>query len=123
MTRPLIIYCADIGSVSKGNFGWARLVCHDRPECTVGQDINDFADSISADLNNRHPVALGFECPLFVPVADDPSALTSARVGERDRAWSAGGGAGSLAVGLTETVWVLTKVRKQLQLSTEVHLC
>jgi hypothetical protein len=37
---PLIVHCADIGSVSRGNFGWARLVIDERnPACTTGHDI------------------------------------------------------------------------------------
>jgi hypothetical protein len=39
-------------------------------------------DAIAADLNAGHHVALGFECPLFVPVSEDPNGLTSARPGE-----------------------------------------
>jgi hypothetical protein len=32
----LIVNCADIGSVSRGNFGWARLVIDERnPACTA----------------------------------------------------------------------------------------
>src|SRR5262249_13070795 len=65
------------------------------------------------DLNSGAHVAVGFECPLFVPVPEDPNGLTSARPGEGDRAWSAGGGAGSLATGLTETVWVLDRVKSK----------
>ena len=118
----LIIHCADIGSVAKGNFGWARFDCADQPTCTVGQDITDFADAIASDLNANHPIALGFECPLFVPVPDDPKRLTSARTGEGNRPWSAGAGAGSLATGLTETIWILTRIQRQLKLPTPIHL-
>ena len=117
----LIIYCADIGSVAKGNFGWARLNCSETPTCTVGQDIRDFADRIADDLNSYHPVALGFECPLFIPVPDDPECLTSARDGEGNRAWSAGAGAGSLVTGLSETVWVLTHIQRKILTDAPVH--
>lgn len=108
----LVVYCADIGSVMRGNFGWARLACDVATEpCTTGQDIAEFADLIAADLNAGANVALGFECPLFVPVPEDPRLLTSARPGEGDRAWCAGAGAGALATGLTETAWILDRVR------------
>lgn len=118
---PLIVHCADIGSVSRGNFGWARLTV-DEPgaSCTTGRDIGQFADIVAADLNSGAHVAIGFECPLFVPVPEAPAGLTSARPGEGDRAWSAGAGAGSLATGLTETVWILDRVRKRTPLSTGV---
>lgn len=118
----LVIYCADIGSVAKGNFGWARLECNEAPICIVGQDIREFANRIADDLNAKHPVALGFECPLFIPLTDDPERLTSARDGEGNRAWSAGAGAASLATGLSETVWVLTRIQQQLLAYTPIHI-
>ena len=118
----LAIYCADIGSVAKGNFGWARLNCVETPTCIVGQDIRDFTDYIADDLNSNHPVALGFECPLFIPIPDDPEFLSSAREGERNRAWSAVAGAGSLVTGLSETVWILTQIQQKLLADIPIHL-
>ena len=118
----LIIHCADIGSVRRGNFGWARLeVDASVSACNTGCEIQAFADAVAADINAGHSVALGFECPLFVPVPDDPDSLTSARPGEGNRPWSAGAGAGSLATGLTETVWILDRVRRQLSAPCAVH--
>ncbi len=122
MALALIIHCADIGSVRRGNFGWARLVVDATDSaCNTGSDIHSFADALAADINAGHPVAVGFECPLFVPVPDDPNDLTSARPGEGNRAWSAGAGAGSLATGLTETVWILERVRRRLSTPCAVH--
>lgn len=112
----LIFHCADIGSVKNGNFGWARLSADDpTAECTTGRDIRDFVDSISADLEAGNRVALGFECPLFVPIPDDPARLTSARPGEGSRPWSAGAGAGALATGLTEVSWILEQVGRKVR--------
>ncbi len=111
----LVIHCADIGSICRNNFGWARLEVDQAVGCSTGCDIQVFAKQIAMDLNAGQHVALGFECPLFVPVPDDPNGLTSARPGEGDRAWSAGAGAGSLATGLTETVWILDRVRRHLK--------
>lgn len=118
----LVVHCADIGSVRRGNFGWARLAidaCN--TVCNTGCEIRKFTDAIAADLNAGHLVALGFECPLFVPVPEDPKDLTSARPGEGNRPWSAGAGAGSLATGLAETVWILDGVRRQLSRPCAVH--
>ena len=117
----LVIYCADIGSVAKGNFGWARLECVESPTCLVGQDIREFANRIADDLNAKHPVALGFECPLFIPVTNDPERLTSARVGEGNRPWSVGAGAASLATGLSETIWILTQIKRKISTNLPVH--
>ena len=112
----MIIHCADIGSVKKGNFGWARLAAEDPTvECTTGHDIRDFVESISVDIDAGNRVALGFECPLFVPIPDDPARLTSARPGEGGRPWSAGAGAGALATGLTEVSWILEQVGRKVR--------
>lgn len=82
-----------------------------------------FADAVASDINAGYPVALGFECPLFVPIPDDdhPKDLTSSRPGEGNRAWSVGGGAASLATGLTETVWILDRVRRRLSIPCAAH--
>lgn len=69
---------------------------------------------MAALLNARSPVALGFECPLFVPLVEDEVRLTNARPGEGARAWSAGAGSGALATGLVQVVWALQAVRAQL---------
>jgi len=102
---PLTTVCADIGSAAKGNFGWWSSAGEsgDRPSGLVAH--------VAALLNDREPVALGFECPLFVPLAASEMQLTSARPGEGSRAWSAGAGCGALATGLVQVVWVLEQVR------------
>src|SRR4051812_33674605 len=107
------IYCADIGSVQRGNFGWTRA-CSDEPapELRHRSDITSLCDAVINDLTLNVPVALGFECPLFVPITTDPHSLTCARPGEGNRAWSAGAGAGSMATGLTETLWILDRIKK-----------
>jgi len=56
-------------------------------------------------------VALGFECPLFVPVPDDPAGLARSRAGEKSRAWIASAGASALGCGLVESAWVLRYLR------------
>lgn len=108
MVRPTI-YCADVGSIAKGNFGWA-CQAPDSPTYESGTSIDEFAARVSATLEAGAPVALGFECPLFVPLPSEPSELTRARRGEGSRPWSAGAGCGALAVGLTESAWVLARI-------------
>ena len=121
--KTVAIYCADIGSVQKGNFGWAR-VCGDEPAPALlrGSEINSLCDAVVGDLTRHVPVALGFECPLFVPISADARFLTRARPGEGNRAWCAGGGAGALATGLTETVWILDRIKKGAPPSSSAFL-
>ena len=65
----LVLHCADIGSVKKGNFGWARLSEDAGATCSTGRDIGQFVERVADDLNAGAHVALGFECPLFVPLS------------------------------------------------------
>lgn len=112
----LRVYCADIGSVRGGAFGWARdCGPGGAPEVRRGgEQILELADAIAADLKDTGAVALGFECPLWVPVPLDPLELGRARPGEGDRPWSAGAGAGVLATGLAQVVWILREVATQI---------
>lgn len=107
----IIVWVADVGSIKNKKFGWCRATSSKDPTIT-GTDIVQFVDGIAKDISEGKRIALGFECPLFVPITDNPIGLTSSRIGEGDRAWSAGAGCGALAVGLTETVWVFEQLRK-----------
>ena len=64
---------------------------------------------------------MGFECPLFVPLREDPDRLTAARAGEGSRSWSAGAGTGALATGLVEVSWILNEVRRELSREVGCH--
>jgi len=112
LADPPSIYCADIGSVSSENFGWFGKRAGQVG--IEGSSMEDLADSVSADLAKNLPVALGFECPLFVPLYDQPKQLTMARLGEGNRAWSAGAGCGALATGLAQVAWLLREIHGQL---------
>lgn len=116
----VLVYCADIGSVREGRFGWARGGL--TGEIETGSDIRELVDSVARDLRGDLGVALGFECPLYVPFRRDPDELTRARTGEGNRPWSAGAGSGALATGLVEVLWVLEAVQDALDTSPPVHL-
>ncbi len=73
-------------------------------------------------LSAGRAVALGFECPLFVPLAETETTLTSARPGEGSRAWSAGAGCGVLTTGLVQVAWVLEQARIRLPHRCEAFL-
>jgi hypothetical protein len=107
----LSILCADVGSIKSGNFGWAASL-PDKYEVLTGQSIKEFADLIVTEIKTGHKVAIGFECPLFVPINNDPMRVNSARKGEGCRPWSAGAGTGALATGLVEVLWVMNEVAK-----------
>jgi hypothetical protein len=117
MRRDIVVACADVGSAARGRFGWWS-----QKDASSGSRPSELADHIAALLNDGRRVALGFECPLFVPLADDQLALTSARPGEGSRAWSAGAGCGALATGLVQVAWVLRAVRSQLKQPPSAHL-
>jgi hypothetical protein len=108
------VYCADIGSVSAGNFGWARD-CGPGGVAEVrrgGEEIVDLSLAVATDLRNGLPIALGFECPLWVPIPADHLELGHKRPGEGDRPWSAGAGAAVLVTGLAQVTWILREITK-----------
>ncbi|OBK45595.1 hypothetical protein A5657_02980 [Mycobacterium kubicae] len=112
-----MIYGADIGSVRSGNFGWARLDPEHgdvQVERQDGVKIAALVDAVAYDLDvNGRCVALGFECPLFVPVPDDPLLLGAARVGEGNRPFAGGPGTAALVTGLVQTAWILRELRQR----------
>lgn len=108
-----VVYVADAGSVSKGNFHW---VCSN-DLAVSSQDPAVLAKAIAKDLSNNCPVALGYESPLFVPCEDDQRRLGRARPGEINeatgsRSFNAGAGASVLATGIQSLAWVLNRIRK-----------
>jgi hypothetical protein len=114
--ESMIVVCADVGSVAKDNFGWWSSAD------ASGSCPSALADHVATLLNSRTPVALGFECPLFVPLAEDQALLTNGRPGEGSRPWSAGAGCASLATGLVQVAWVLQAVRRKLSLPVVPYL-
>jgi hypothetical protein len=121
--RRLAVYCADVGSIKQGNFGWARdwVPAGGIERHRGGAEILDLIDAVGDDLAAGAPVALGFECPLFVPVPDDPFRLGAARPGEGTRPWSAGAGTSALTTGLVQVAWVLVELRERRP-ADHVHL-
>lgn len=109
--------------MAKGHFGWAiRDLPGELQEVPELASIRAFADAVIARLEQGRSVALGFECPLFVPLREDPLLLTRGRDGDGNRPWSAGAGCGSLATGLVETAWSLDRIRKGLSEEPRVFL-
>jgi hypothetical protein len=113
--QQLAVYCADVGSIKQGNFGWAReaVPAGEIERHCGGTEILELVDALAEDLAARVPVALGFKCPLFVPIPENPLGLGAARPGEGTRPWSAGAGTGALTTGLVQAAWVLTELRNR----------
>ena len=116
MGGKLAICCVDIGAVHSGTFGWAR-VASGTPDLVSG-DMDALVEEVHRILVRGTKLALGFECPLWIPLRHDPMCLTKARVGEGSRAWSSSVGATVLATGLAETVWVLSEVSQRIRSSS-----
>ncbi|MYA88486.1 MAG: hypothetical protein F4X97_08560 [Boseongicola sp. SB0662_bin_57] len=112
LCEGLTIYCADIGSVPNNSFGWARLVGDEFHKCNC---IVGLVDDIACALAKQRKVALGFECPLWIPVPEEPQYLGKARRVDRDRSWSAIAGANVLATGTAQVAWILSELRSRLE--------
>ena len=82
----LTVACADVGSEANGNFGWAvRDLPGGAVEVPESGSMRAFADAIVERLRSKRSVAIGFECPLFVPLRAEPAELMRARAGEKNR--------------------------------------
>jgi hypothetical protein len=105
----LSVYAVDIGSPRRESFAWATYassgwIVKTDPALLIARVVQEVGDGI--------PVALGFECPMFVPVPSSVNDLLTARKGEpRGSAFSASGGLGSLGVGLVEVPWIVRELR------------
>ena len=60
----LAVYCADVGSIRAGNFGWAVVNGSQRRH---GKDIDGLVDDVVVNLSAGTKAALGFECPRGFP--------------------------------------------------------
>ncbi len=110
MNTKFSVYAADIGSIANNKFAWCRDDNSGLPD--GNGEIREMVKSVSRDLSQGVSVALGFEAPLFVPVAEEPKELNRARKGEGSRPWSAGAGCGSLATALPICVWTFEQLAK-----------
>lgn len=115
----IAVWVADIGSIKQKNFGWCRAIRNQTEDIStcLGTDIGEFVEGIAKDLSAGDKVAVGFECPLYIPIAEYPINLTNGRKVDGDRAWSAGAGPTVLVTGLAECVWIFLRL-KELSLAS-----
>ncbi len=113
-TEELQVFCADVGSLARDNFGWARRIAAETDVVAhAPSSIESFADAAAAELRQGRPVALGFEMPLFVPVPEPIAELGRARPCDSGApSWNSPVGSNVLTTGLPQVAWVLARLRE-----------
>lgn len=103
MTEATTIAAVDVGSVRNGKFGWFT-----RSPLNTHQGVHPdgLLEILTSELDAGRSLALGFECPLYLPLPAAADDLGRARNGEGNRAWSAGAGSGALTTGTQQMTWV-----------------
>jgi hypothetical protein len=117
-TRPLAVVVLDVGSVRPRQgvprLGWCGL----RPDSgaeAFGDSLQTLVEHLVDEIRVGRKVALGFECPLWMPLPTAEGELGRGRAGI-DGARASGASAGSqvLATGLQECAWVLVELAQRL---------
>lgn len=108
----MFVYCADVGSVPGGSFGWARA----SREAGVtrvkgGPSIDAMLHHLADDIERGQSVSLGIEAPLFLPVPSAASGLSRGRDGDRDRSCFAPAGGYVTTLGLHELAYLLRRLK------------
>jgi hypothetical protein len=114
------IYAVDVGSPN-GGLAWARLAPHVEQIPCGSTDYNLFLELLACDLRENLPVALGFEAPLFLPVAFTIGNLTRARDNE-PAAFSAGAGACVTTIAIPLMALTLRHIRSKVDPPPRVSL-
>lgn len=107
LAQLVVAACLDVGSVMSGGVGWAL---RGPSGLSHGSDLVELVRAVSGVLLDGGRVALGFECPLYVPRRADPRQLACQRIGEAGLNWCGGPGAAVLATGLVQVNWVLSRL-------------
>ncbi len=128
--KDIVIACVDIGSPQQGNVGysiWLNGTQHfpvQNTPCPVNDRAIAFVDCLANLIRQNYRIALGFECPLFVPRRDNFDKLSKQRVGETgiavavkySKSWSASAGVCSLGIGIPIADWILKKLKAKNEL-------
>ena len=115
LPKDTVVFAVDVGSRSKGNFGWVCLEC-DGEEFRCGCTLHGLVEAIRGAIMEGKPVALGFEMPLYVPVRDvgedEEHEITSARGVESGmgRPFSGDAGAMVLVTGMVQVAWIFRQL-------------
>jgi hypothetical protein len=117
---PRVVYAVDVGAPGSG-LAWARVAPHAGQVLCGSTDYDLFLEQLVRDLRADLPVALGFEAPLFLPVASAIADLTRARRNEPGP-WSFGPGAYVTTVAIPLIALTLRHVRAEVDPPPRVSL-
>lgn len=119
----LQVFCADVGSIARGKFAWARRhPGHSQEEVHAPANIESLSAAVAFQLEKGAPVALGFEMPLVLPIPLDWHKLGKARPNDTMApAWSSQIGASAMATGIVQAGWVLRAVHERCP-EVQLHL-
>lgn len=117
---PRVIYAVDVGA-PRGGLAWARLAPHAGRIPAGSTDYDLFLEQLVRDLRAGLSVALGFEAPLFLPVASTIGELTRRRHQEPGP-WSFGPGAYVTTVVIPLMALTLKHLRSTVSPSPDVSL-
>lgn len=82
-------------------------------EPRLGKDLDAFVREMVA-AGALHPLAIGFETPLFIPTPSEAQRILSGHRGEGSRPWSAGAGAAVTTAALAVVTYTLAGLRRGL---------
>jgi len=112
-----VIYACDVGSTrtdgkrrAGSGFGWACVSSDPEAVDADHGSIEAMADTIGRDLHQGRSVALGFECPLFIPLPRAAAHLCTGRTGEGNRSFAAPAGLAVTTLGLQQATWLLKQL-------------
>lgn len=110
----VVHYACDVGSTRNGGFGWARSSgAAESLQVRGGSDIDTFTQRVQADLaSGTASLTIGMECPLFLPVPDGSSGLSTGRIGEKDRSCFAPAGGYVAALGVHQLAFILRSIKR-----------
>lgn len=114
LLEQIVVYAVDIGTTNvqrgqdHGNVGWVRTCSED--DEAAGHDLDELWRLVVLDLDAGRPVAIGFECPLFIPLPSDSAGLCKQRVGDAGMPWNYGAGIYAMGIGLQEMTFVLDRM-------------
>jgi len=122
-TDGLQVFCADVGSIARDSFAWARRIPNSGgEELYRPESIESLASSVAHVLRDGAPVALGFEAPLFIPVPENPDRLGKARPCDAPSpSWSSSVGASVLATAMVQIPWTLRFIHERVP-DVRVHV-